>query len=132
MTAGVVISKERRIAMWNMPTNEELAKIPAYYSSEATPLKEKMIYLHFFIGGCDWFAAEYSSEERCFFGFAILNSDYQNAEWGYFSFDELSNLRIQFLEVDRDLYFTPRKAIEVDLIREAQGWVLETAQEKGG
>jgi hypothetical protein len=111
--------------MWNKPTDEELAKIPAFYSSEEIPLKEKMIYMHFFIGGCDWYAAEYSPEEKCFFGFAILNDDLQNAEWGYFSLDELASLRVKFIEVDRDLHFTPCKAIEIETIRRAQGWELE-------
>lgn len=114
--------------MWNKPSSEELAKIPAFYSSEEVPLKEKMIHLHFFIGGCDWYAAEYSPEEQCFFGFAILNGDLQNAEWGYFSLQELSELKIDFLEVDRDLHFTPCRAVEIEKIREAQEWKLGTAQ----
>jgi hypothetical protein len=118
--------------MWNKPTDEELAKIPAFYSSEETPLKEKMIHMHFFIGGCDWYAAEYSPEEKCFFGFAILNDDLQNAEWGYFSLEELSSLKVSFVEVDRDLHFTPCKAIEIEKICEAQGWDLETAETKKG
>lgn len=117
--------------MWNKPTNEELSKIPAFYSSEETPLKEKMIYMHFFIGGCDWYAAEH--EDGCFFGFAILNNDLEMAEWGYFSLEELASLKVSFVEVDRDLYWKPCKAIEVEKIREAQGWPLEAAQqEKGG
>ena len=108
--------------MWNKPSDTELEKIPAFYSSEETPLKEKMIHMHFFIGGCDWYAAEYSPEEKCFFGFAILNDDLQNAEWGYFSLDELASLKVSFVEVDRDLHFTPCKAIEIEKIREAEGW----------
>jgi hypothetical protein len=119
--------------MWNKPNNEELAKIPAFYSTEEVPLQEKMIHMHFFIGGCDWFAAEYDPETRNFFGFAILNNDYEMAEWGYFSLDELESLKVKFLEVDRDLHFIPKKAIEVDLIRECQGWTFEKIQqEKGG
>jgi len=102
--------------MWNKPTKEELEKIPAFYSTEEVPLKEKMIHMHFFIGGCDWYAAEYSPEENCFFGFAILNNDYEMAEWGYFSLEELSSLKVKFLEVDRDLYWTPKKAIEIEKI----------------
>ena len=74
--------------MWNKPTAEELAKIPKFYSTEEVSLKEKMIHMHFFIGGCDWYSTEYSPEEQCFFGFAILNNDYDNAEWGYFSLKE--------------------------------------------
>ncbi len=108
--------------MWNKPSDSELVKIPAFYSSEETPLKEKMIYMHFFIGGCDWYACEYSPDEKCFFGFAILNNDLQNAEWGYFSLEELSSLKVSFLEVDRDLHWNPCKAIEIEKIREAQGW----------
>ena len=78
--------------------------------------------MHFFIGGCDWYAAEYYPEEKLFFGFAILNNDLQNAEWGYFSLQELSDLKIKFLEVDRDLHFTPCKAMEIEKIRMAEGW----------
>ena len=84
--------------MWNMPSGAELLTIPKFYSSEEVPLKEKTVYMHFFLGGCDWYAAEYSPEERCFFGFVILNSDYEMAEWGYFSLDELASLKVKFLE----------------------------------
>lgn len=108
--------------MWNKPSKEELAKLPAFYSTEKVPLKEKIIHLHFFIGGCDWYAAEYSPEEQVFFGFAILNKDLDSAEWGYFSLKELCDLRIKFLEIDRDLHFNPCKAIEVENICKAQGW----------
>ena len=83
--------------------------------------------MHFFIGGCDWYAAEYSPEEQCFFGLAILNNDLQNAEWGYFGLQELSELKVKFLEVDRDLYFKPKKACEIEKICEAQGWGKEVS-----
>ena len=43
--------------MWNEPTKEQLAKIPGLYETEGIPLKDKLIYLHFFIGGCDWYVA---------------------------------------------------------------------------
>jgi hypothetical protein len=45
--------------MWNEPTKEQLDKIPKLYETERVPLKEKLIWLHFFIGGCDWYVAEY-------------------------------------------------------------------------
>jgi hypothetical protein len=44
--------------MWNEPTNERLAQIPKLYETEEISLKDKTIYLHFFIGGCDWYVAE--------------------------------------------------------------------------
>jgi len=108
--------------MWNRPDPEELAKIPAFYSTEKVPLKEKIIHMHFFLGGCDWYAAEYDPESRIFFGFAILNDDLEMAEWGYFSFEELCDLRVKFLEVDRDLHWQPQKAVEIERIKRAERW----------
>ena len=108
--------------MWNKPTEKQLSKMPAFYSTESISLKEKVIHMHFFIGGCDWYATEYSSEEQTFFGFAILNNDYEMAEWGYFSLKELSEIKVEFLEIDRDLHFTPAKAEDIENIRKAQGW----------
>ena len=108
--------------MWNRPGPEELAKIPVFYSTEKVPLKEKMIYMHFFLGGCDWYAAEYDPESRIFFGFAILNDDLEMAEWGYFSLQELCDVKVEFLEVDRDLYFEPQKAMEIERIKRAERW----------
>ena len=108
--------------MWNKPNELELSKIPKYYSSEEVPLKEKMIYMHFFLGGCDWYAAEYDPESRIFFGFAILNDDLEMAEWGYFSLQELCDVKVEFLEVDRDLHFEPIKAMEIERIKRAERW----------
>ena len=66
--------------MWNEPSKERLAKIPRLYETEDTRLQDKLIHLHFFIGGCDWYIGEYDGEDL-FWGFAILNEDYEMAEW---------------------------------------------------
>lgn len=108
--------------MWNKPTEKQLSKVPVFYSTENVLLKEKLVHMHFFIGGSDWYAVEYSPEEGLFFGFAILNNDYEMAEWGYFSLQELSELKMSFLEVDRDLHFDPTKARDIENIRKAQRW----------
>jgi hypothetical protein len=102
--------------MWNKPSREELAKIPRLYTSENKSWQDKLIYMHFFIGGCHWYVAEYDTKEGVFFGYAILNNDLENSEWGYVSLDELLDINIHGIEVDRDLYWTPRKALEVDRI----------------
>ena len=109
--------------MWNEPSKELLAKIPRLYETEHLPLKDKLIHLHFFIGGCDWFICEYDGDDL-FFGFSILNSDLDMAEWGYISFNELKNLKVGWLEVDRELedFWRVKKASEIDLICRAQGW----------
>ena len=43
--------------MWNIPSKERLAKLPTLYETENIPLQDKIIHLHFFIGGCDWYIA---------------------------------------------------------------------------
>lgn len=78
--------------------------------------------MHFFIGGCDWYATEYDCEDQLFFGFAILNGDLDMAEWGYFSLKELAEIKSSFVEVDRDLHWTKVQAQEVERICKAQGW----------
>ena len=104
--------------MWNIPSKERLDGIPRIYETEHIPLKDKLIYLHFLIGGCDWFVAEYDGEDL-FFGYAIL-WDHEYAEWGYFSFGELKEVKIDgWLEVDCETEenWKIRKASEIEVIK---------------
>ncbi len=115
--------------MWNKPSKEQLASIPALYGSENTPLKDKPIYLHFFIGNCDWYVSEYNAIDT-FWGFAILNNDFQMAEWGYFSFNELADIRVKgIFEIENDLHWQIRPAGQVERICRAQGWTLPEPQD---
>jgi len=107
--------------MWNEPSKEKLSQIPGLYETEKLALEDKEIHLHFFIGGCDWYIAEHDGADL-FWGFAILNSDFLNAEWGYISFTELKSIRINFLEIDCELNWKIRKASEIEKICNAQGW----------
>ncbi|MCA9734271.1 MAG: DUF2958 domain-containing protein [Deferribacteres bacterium] len=93
--------------MWNIPTQEELVLIPRLYETEHIPVEEKIIHLHFFIGQCDWYIAEFDGGDL-FFGYANLGDD-EMAEWGYISFQELKDICIRGIEVDRDLYWKPKK-----------------------
>ena len=107
--------------MWNVPLKVSLGNIPGLYETERLPLSEKIVHLHFFLGGCDWFIAEYDGEDL-FWGFAILNADYMNAEWGYISFEELKDLKTRYgIEVDCETPWTPKTAAEIQKIREAGG-----------
>jgi hypothetical protein len=104
--------------MWNTPKPARLARIPALYATENVPTKDKIVHLHFFISGCDWYITEFDGEDT-FFGFAILNNDTQNAEWGYCSFSELQSIRMSgFVQVDCELakYFKPCKVSTVSRI----------------
>ena len=102
--------------MWNEPTAEDLKKIPKLYETEGIPAQDKIIYEHFFIGSADWYIAEFDGKDL-FFGYANLG-DPDNAEWGYISLAELRDLKVgPGIEVDRDLYWTPKKASEIENIR---------------
>ena len=102
--------------MWNIPTQQQLDQIPRLNETEDTPVADKLVYLHFFIGGCDWYIVEYDGED-IFFGYAILNGDIVNAEWGYISFRKLQSIKIGFAEIDCDLHWKEIPAQKVSLIK---------------
>ena len=101
--------------MWNEPSKEQLAKLPRLYETEPIPLKDKLIHLHFFIGGCDWYVCEYDGEDLLW-GYAYLN-DPQNAEWGYISFPEMKETSIHGIEIDCEVFDPPKRAGKIDKIR---------------
>ena len=103
--------------MWNEPSEEQLAKIPKLYETDFIEFQDKLIYAHFFIGGCDWFVAEFDGEDL-FFGYAILSNDLQNAEWGYFAFSELKSIKINgWHEIDHDLHWQVKQASAIEKIK---------------
>lgn len=95
--------------MWNKPTEKQLNALPKMYSTENVKANDKKILMHFFLGGSDWYIAEYDPDSRTFFGYAVLGDDWEMAEWGVISFDELESLNVRGIEVDRDLHWTPKK-----------------------
>jgi len=120
--------------MWNEPSKKRLDKIPRLYDTEDIPLKEKNIHLHFFLGSCDWFAAEFDGDD-VFFGFVVLNGDLEMAEWGYFSLSELKEIRTRHgFEIDCELeeYWKVRPAKDVGLIAKAQDWKKELSENNKG
>lgn len=102
--------------MWNTPTQNQLNKVPRLYETENIKLEDKKIHIHFFIGNCDWYIAEFDGEDL-FWGYAILNGDHQNAEWGYISFAELKSLKVKgFVQIDREIRWKVKKASEIQNI----------------
>jgi len=118
--------------MWNTPTKDQLSRIPRCSSQlENGDLETRdiVMYLHFFLGACDWWIAEYDGDD-VFYGFACLG-DSEMAEWGSISFSELQELVVQVpitdeqsgatshlpVEVDTDLFWTPTKFGDIDRVR---------------
>lgn len=102
--------------MWNEPSPTDLARLPRLYATEHLPWQQKAIWEHLYFGPSDWYAAEYDPSDRLFFGYAILNDDLQNSEWGYFGLDELKAISIRGFEIDRDLLWKPKPAGGIERI----------------
>lgn len=64
-------------------------------------------------GAGTWYATEYDTETREFFGYVSIFGDW-NDEWGSFSLEGLKNYRGKFgLGIERDLYFDEKRISEV-------------------
>ena len=110
--------------MWNIPKQSRLDRIPRLYETDDILAAHKMIHLHFFIGGSDWYICEYDGDDL-FYGFAILNQDYEMAEWGYISFEELKSIKIPIkglgsIEIDceKEEFFPVQPAGRISRIRQ--------------
>lgn len=80
--------------------------IPLLYSTEETPLNEKMVYVKLFTPDANWtwYVIEYDPSERLCFGYVIGHE----SEWGYFSLNELESVRGPLgLKIERDIFFEP-------------------------
>lgn len=108
--------------MWNQPSPQELQNLPPLYYNEEHGifLPNIIIHMHFFLGNCDWYIAEANGGRM--WGYAILNRDFDNAEWGYMDFEEIKTLRSGAYEVENDLHWTPKSAAEVEKIRMGMDW----------
>jgi hypothetical protein len=65
--------------------------------------KEHPAIFHYFYGGTDIYICEYDKEDLMF-GYSILNGDLQNAEWGYTSLSEIT----QIPQFNIDYHFEPQ------------------------
>ena len=79
----------------------QIESLPKLYGTEGIKKEDKIVYLHYFYGGSDWFILEGNKEEL--FGYVILNGDYEMSELGYIGVNEL----IQSGKVELDFYWTP-------------------------
>lgn len=103
---------------------DDISHIPVLYETEEVEADDKIIHLHFHIPhsmqAFDWWIAELRPEENLAFGYACLNGDAQNAEWGYINLEELENIlasRPEPVVVVREVDFVPKPWHEV-----LEGW----------
>lgn len=77
--------------------------------------KDPLIIAKFFnpTGAGTWYATEYDPIKKMFFGYVSIFGDHCD-EWGYFSLEELENLKLPFgLSIERDLYFGEKRFSEI-------------------
>ncbi len=93
--------------------DELRAAIPALYSQENIKTQEKTVHAKFFFPAdrWTWFVIEGKQEtdDFVFFGFVVGFVE----EWGYFTLNELENINVEHLTVERDLHFQPGKFCDV-------------------
>ena len=81
--------------------------------------EDPIAYAHFFLGGCDWYITNWTGGD-IMDGYAILNNDYQNSEYGSVSLSELHEVTIPVritgdvegsfgAGVELDFFWTPKK-----------------------
>lgn len=95
--------------------------MPKTYGTEKQKANDKIIYLHYFGGGSDFYIVEKDSEPEQLqaYGYTILNGDLQNAEWGYISIDEIKSIGTGIRAgrithgIEIDFYWTPKTFGEV-------------------
>lgn len=114
MTAPTETQRRRRGHDFYPPAAAS-ANIPALYGTEDVEAPAKVIQLHYFMGGCDWWLAELDPERWLAFGYVCLG-DPQMAEWGYVDLAELEMILVKGIwPIERDLYWTPRAAMDAAL-----------------
>ena len=95
---------------------EVVERIPELYETEGTPVEDKVIHAHYFVGKADWHIAELDRETGEMFGRCDLGLGYP--EWGYVRIQDLAELQGQFrLPVERELDFEPKTARELGLVK---------------
>jgi Protein of unknown function (DUF2958) len=70
-------------------------------------VEDPIVIAKFFhpFGRMTWYATEYDAAERVFFGWVENGPD---SELGYFALDELEEVRVHGLGMERDLHFAER------------------------
>ena len=94
--------------MINIPTLEQLNKLPNLYETEHIRPEKKIVYLHFILNQSHWWAIEWNGSDT-FFGYVLLNGWTQDAEFGHFSLSELLEVKFEgWQEVLHDPFWIPK------------------------
>lgn len=100
---GMLVDLEKRIR--NMPALRTEKDLDA------------PVYLHYFIGGCDWWISSLDPEDMIGYGYAVLNQDWENAESGDIWLPEIIDLRSGPFQAELDLYWNTKTTLREVMAR---------------
>lgn len=87
-----------------------------HYDDLGTPADEMVAQVKFFdpMSRWTWYGMEYDPKERIFFGYVKSGLDPDFDELGYFSLDELENLKnAAGIPIERDMYYEPETLAKI-------------------
>jgi N12 class adenine-specific DNA methylase/tRNA1(Val) A37 N6-methylase TrmN6 len=92
-------------------------QLPNLYSTEKQLVGDRTAYARYFfpIGAYTAYLLEYDPKERLGFGAVTMGYGW---ELGYMSLDEMKEVKIHGLGIERDLHFTPKKLHEIAELEE--------------
>ncbi len=73
---------------------EQNETFPDLYSTEEVEVGDKQVVARFFFTNSSWWLVEADLSTGVAFGYVMLHDNLVDAEWGYFSLNELEDLRI--------------------------------------
>ena len=97
---------------YNLMPDSIRKRLPKLYSTEKELIGDKVAYARYFfpMGAYTAYLLEYDPKTRI--GFGVVTMDY-GWELGNMSLDEMEEVKIHGLGIERDLYFTPKKLHEI-------------------
>lgn len=95
---------------------------PDLYTSEEVKAGDKQVVARFFLGSSQWWLVEADLSTGVAFGYVVLSDNLVDAEWGYFSLNELEDLRIVKPQPSGEGVF-------VWLVERDKEWVSSSARE---
>ena len=99
---------------WDIIKNlqEIINKTLETYGTEKIETPKKIVYLHYFFGGSDWYIIEKDIEEEQLqaYGYVVLNGNTDFAEWGYINIEELKDT----CKVELDFFWIPKPFEEIN------------------
>ncbi len=133
-TAANEVDKEEDNAYDLMPDSIK-SQLPKLYETEKQLIGDRTAYVRYFfpLGAYTAYLLEYNPEERLGFGAVTMGYGW---ELGYISLDEMKEVKIHGLGIERDLHFSPTALHEIAELEElvqgrySKGWYKQKPQWK--